>query len=614
MVKQLKVLSLHLNNLKNHTMSLQEILTPYIQQAVQQLFDLTIDKVEFQATRRDFEGDVTMVVFPLVKQLKGNPVEIGTKIGTFLTENVDLVSKFNVVQGFLNIVIDDKYYTQFFNGILNDATFGFSTQKENEKAVMVEYASPNTNKPLHLGHVRNVLLGYSVAQILKAAGKKVYKTQVINDRGIHICKSMLAWEKFGNNATPESTGLKGDKLVGNYYVEFDKAYKVEINQLIEKGLTEDEAKKQAPLILEAQEMLRKWEAGDEHVVNLWKKMNSWVYDGFEATYKNIGVDFDCNYYESNTYLLGKDVLDEGLAKGIFYKKEDGSVWIDLTADGLDEKLVLRSDGTSVYITQDIGTAIQRVKDFPDVGGMVYTVGNEQDYHFKVLFLILKKLGYDWAEHLFHLSYGMVDLPSGKMKSREGTVVDADDLMSDMTVTAREISEELGKLEGLSEEEKNMLYQTIGLGALKYYILKVDPKKRILFDPKESVDFAGNTGPFIQYTYARIQSILRKADFDYSAVISSGVEKSLHEKEKELIKNLAQFPEVIQQAAKTYSPALIANYTYDLVKEYNSFYQSVSILGETDENKKVFRVQLSAKVGQTIKNAFALLGIDVPNRM
>ncbi|SEH54374.1 arginyl-tRNA synthetase [Paenimyroides aquimaris] len=595
-------------------MSLQEILTPYIQQAVQQLFDLTIDKVEFQATRRDFEGDVTMVVFPLVKQLKGNPVEIGTKIGTFLTENVDLVSKFNVVQGFLNIVIDDKYYTQFFNGILNDATFGFSTQKENEKAVMVEYASPNTNKPLHLGHVRNVLLGYSVAQILKAAGKKVYKTQVINDRGIHICKSMLAWEKFGNNATPESTGLKGDKLVGNYYVEFDKAYKAEINQLIEKGLTEDEAKKQAPLILEAQEMLRKWEAGDEQVVSLWQKMNQWVYAGFEATYKNIGVDFDCNYYESNTYLLGKDVVEEGLAKGIFYKKEDNSVWIDLTPDGLDEKLVLRSDGTSVYMTQDIGTAIQRVKDFPDVGGMVYTVGNEQDYHFKVLFLILKKLGYDWAEHLYHLSYGMVDLPSGKMKSREGTVVDADDLMNDMTVTAKEISEELGKLDGLSTEEKDNLYQMIGLGALKYYILKVDPKKRILFDPKESVDFAGNTGPFIQYTYARIQSILRKADFDYSSVVLNDNEVSLHEKEKELIKIIAQFPEVIQQAAKTYSPALIANYTYDLVKEYNSFYQSVSILGEANHDKKVFRVQLSDKVGQTVKNAFALLGIDVPNRM
>ncbi len=595
-------------------MSLQQILTPYIQQAVQQLFGLTIDRVEFQATRRDFEGDITMVVFPLVKQLKGNPVEIGNKIGEYLVENVDLVSKFNVVQGFLNIVIANGYYTHFFNSIYNNTTFGYQPINTNAKAVMVEYASPNTNKPLHLGHVRNVLLGYSVAQILKASGKKVYKTQVINDRGIHICKSMLAWEKFGNNQTPESTGLKGDKLVGNYYVEFDKAYKTEINQLIEKGLTEDEAKKQAPLMLEAQEMLRKWEAGDEQVVNLWKKMNQWVYDGFEATYKSIGVDFDCNYYESNTYLLGKDVVEEGLAKGIFYKKEDHSVWIDLTADGLDEKLVLRSDGTSVYMTQDIGTAIQRVKDFPDVGGMVYTVGNEQDYHFKVLFLILKKLGYDWAEHLYHLSYGMVDLPSGKMKSREGTVVDADDLMNDMTVTAKEISEELGKLDGLSTQEKDSLYQIIGLGALKYYILKVDPKKRILFDPKESVDFAGNTGPFIQYTYARIQSILRKADFDFSNVISSEVEKSLHEKEKELIKILEQFPDVIQQAAKTYSPALIANYTYDLVKEYNSFYQSVSILGEEDHDKKVFRVQLSNKVGQTIKNAFALLGISVPNRM
>ena len=425
---------------------------------------------------------------------------------------------------------------------------------------------------------------------------------------------MLAWQKFGNRQTPESTGLKGDKLVGNFYVAFDKAYKNEINTLKEQGMSEDDAKKQAPLMLEAQEMLRKWEAGDEEVVLLWKTMNQWVYDGFAVSYKNLGVDFDSYYYESNTYLLGKDVVEDGLAKGVFYKKEDGSVWIDLTNEGLDEKLVLRADGTSVYITQDIGTAIQRVKDFPDVGGMVYTVGNEQDYHFKVLFLILKKLGFTWADHLFHLSYGMVDLPSGKMKSREGTVVDADDLMADMTTTAREISEELGKLEGLSIEEKDNLYHTIGLGALKYYILKVDPKKRILFDPKESVDFNGNTGPFIQYTYARIQSILRKADFDYSAVISSGVEKSLHEKEKELIKALAQFPEVIQQAAKTYSPALIANYTYDLVKEYNSFYQSVSILGETDENKKVFRVQLSDKVGQTIKNAFSLLGIDVPNRM
>src|SRR5690554_307046 len=595
-------------------MSLQEILTPYIQQAVQQLFDLAIDKVEFQATRRDFEGDITMVVFPLVKQLKGNPAEIGNKIGTYLTENVDLVSKFNVVQGFLNIVVDDSYYTRFFNKILANETFGFVTPKENDKAVMVEYSSPNTNKPLHLGHIRNNLLGYSVAEILKAAGNKVYKTQIINDRGIHICKSMLAWQKFGNGQTPEATGLKGDKLVGNFYVEFDKAYKNEINVLKEQGLSEEEAKKQAPLMLEAQEMLRKWEAGDKEVVTLWKTMNQWVYDGFAVSYKNLGVNFDSYYYESDTYLLGKDVVEDGLAKGVFFKKEDGSVWIDLTDEGLDGKLVLRSDGTSVYITQDIGTAIQRVKDYPDVGGMVYTVGNEQDYHFKVLFLILKKLGFDWADHLFHLSYGMVDLPSGKMKSREGTVVDADDLMSDMTTTAREISEELGKLEGLSDEEKDGLYHTIGLGALKYYILKVDPKKRILFDPKESVDFAGNTGPFIQYTYARIQSILRKADFDYSSVILSGSEVSLHEKEKELIKILAQFPEVIQQAAKTYSPALIANYTYDLVKEYNSFYQSVSILGETDESKKIFRVQLSDKVAQTIKNAFTLLGIDVPNRM
>jgi len=592
-------------------MSLQNILTPYIKEAVQQVFNLSIDKVEFQATRKDFEGDITMVVFPLVKQLKGNPVEIGTKIGEYLVENVSLVAKFNVVQGFLNIVIDDSYYTEFFNSIFANDTFGYVAPKEGDKAIMVEYSSPNTNKPLHLGHIRNNLLGYAVAEILKAAGNKVYKTQIINDRGIHICKSMLAWQKFGNGQTPETTGLKGDKLVGNFYVEFDKAYKNEIHQLKEQGMSEEDAKKQAPLMLEAQEMLRKWEAGDEEVVALWKKMNQWVYDGFAVYYKNLGVDFDSYYYESNTYLLGKDVVEDGLAKGIFYKKEDGSVWIDLTDEGLDEKLVLRADGTSVYITQDIGTAIQRVKDYPDVGGMVYTVGNEQDYHFKVLFLILKKLGFDWADRLFHLSYGMVDLPSGKMKSREGTVVDADDLMADMTTTAREISEELGKLDGLSAEEKDRLYRTIGLGALKYFILKVDPKKRILFDPKESVDFAGNTGPFIQYTYARIQSILRKTDFDYATTV---VVSELHEKEKELIKNLAQFPEVIQQAAKSYSPALIANYTYDLVKEYNSFYQSVSILGETDETKKVFRVQLSQKVAQIIKNAFRLLGIDVPSRM
>lgn len=592
-------------------MSLQQILTPFIQQAAQSLFDVSLEKVEFQATRKDFEGDVTVVIFPLLKLIKGNPVEIGSKIGTYLTENVEIVTKFNVVSGFLNIVISDTYFVDYFSEVQLNDTFGYQQINTNENAVMVEYASPNTNKPLHLGHVRNVLLGYSVAQILQAAGKKVYKTQVINDRGIHICKSMLAWEKFGDAQTPESTGLKGDKLVGNFYVAFDKAYKAEIATLMEAGKTEDEAKKEAPLMFEAQEMLRKWEAGDEHVMALWNKMNAWVYEGFETTYKNIGVDFDCNYYESNTYLLGKDVVEDGLAKGVFYKKEDGSVWIDLSEDGLDEKLVLRSDGTSVYMTQDIGTAIQRVKDFPDVGGMVYTVGNEQDYHFKVLFLILKKLGFDWAQHLYHLSYGMVDLPSGKMKSREGTVVDADDLMADMNTTAREISEELGKLEGYSEDEKAELYKIIGMGALKYYILKVDPKKRILFDPKESVDFAGNTGPFIQYTYARIQSILRKADFDFNTSVEI---TDLETKEKELIKILAQFPEVIQQAAKTFSPALIANYTYDLVKEYNSFYQSISILGEEDLTKKIFRVQLSNKVAQTIKNAFKLLGIEVPNRM
>ena len=592
-------------------MSLQQILTSQIQQAVQSLFDISIEKVEFQATRREFEGDITMVVFPILKMIKGNPLEIGTKIGNYLVEHTAEISKFNVVAGFLNLVVADAYYLQFFKDIKEDDMYGYVQPEADQKAIMVEYSSPNTNKPLHLGHIRNNLLGYSVAEIIKASGKKVYKTQIINDRGIHICKSMLAWQKFGEGQTPESTGLKGDKLVGNFYVAFDKAYKSEINELMAQGKTEEEAKKQAPLMIEAQNMLLKWEAGDKEVVELWKKMNQWVYDGFATTYKNLGVDFDSYYYESNTYLLGKDVVEEGLKQGVFFKKEDGSVWIDLTDDGLDEKLVLRADGTSVYITQDIGTAIQRVKDFPDVGGMVYTVGNEQDYHFKVLFLILKKLGFEWASQLYHLSYGMVDLPSGKMKSREGTVVDADDLMHDMTVTAKNISEELGKLEGYSEEEKSTLYQTIGSGALKYYILKVDPKKRILFNPEESVDFAGNTGPFIQYTYARIQSILRKSAFDYSKPV---VMDAMHEKEKEIIKALALFPDVIQNAAASHSPALIANYTYDLVKEYNSFYQSVPILGEEDEVKKIFRVQLSDKVGKTIKNAFRLLGINVPERM
>jgi arginyl-tRNA synthetase len=592
-------------------MTLSQILSAPIEKAIHSLFDVTIDKIEFQSTRKEFEGDITMVIFPLLKVIKSNPVELGNKIGAYLVENVAEVSNFNVVSGFLNIVISDEYYLDFFHDIKDNTQFGLVSPKANEPAVMVEYSSPNTNKPLHLGHVRNNLLGFSVAEILKASGKKVYKTQIINDRGIHICKSMLAWQKFGNGQTPETSGLKGDKLVGNFYVAFDKAYKEEINQLMSEGKSEEEAKKQAPIILEAQEMLLKWEAGDPEVMLLWKTMNQWVYDGFGTTYTNLGVDFDSYYYESNTYLLGKDVVQIGLEKGIFEKDPDGSVWIDLTPDGLDRKIVLRSDGTAVYMTQDIGTAIQRVKDFPDVGGMVYTVGNEQDYHFKVLFLILQKLGFDWSKNLFHLSYGMVDLPSGKMKSREGTVVDADDLMNEMTETAQKISEELGKLEGYSAAEKAKLYNTIGMGALKYYILKVDPKKRILFDPEESVDFAGNTGPFIQYTYARIQSIIRKANFDFNEKTTISV---LHEKEKELVKQLELYPEVIQNAAQNHSPALIANYTYDLVREYNSFYQAVPILGSNDSVEKVFRVQLSKKVADTIASAFQLLGIQVPERM
>lgn len=590
-------------------MSLQENLTLSIQEAVFQSFGITPEKIEFQATRKEFEGDITVVIFPLLKIIKGNPVQIGESIGNYLVQNHPHVVKFNVVSGFLNIVISDDYYIQYFNEIRHNPTFGFVNNLD-AKAVMVEYSSPNTNKPLHLGHIRNNLLGFAVAEILKASGKKVYKTQIINDRGIHICKSMLAWQLFGEGQTPESTGLKGDKLVGNFYVAFDQAYKKEISTLIAEGKSEEEAKKQAPLLLKAQEMLRQWEAGDEEVVALWKKMNQWVYDGFEQTYTALGVDFDSYYYESNTYLLGKEVVQYGLDKGIFERDPDGSVWIDLTKEGLDRKIVLRSDGTAVYMTQDIGTAIQRVKDYPDIGGMVYTVGNEQDYHFKVLFLILKKLGFEWAESLYHLSYGMVELPSGKMKSREGTVVDADDLMAEMTQTAGSIAVELGKLEGYSASEKEALFKIIGLGALKYYILKVDPKKQIMFNPEESVDFNGNTGPFIQYTHARICSILRRADFDYS----NDVSLILHEKEKELVKIISNFPDVIQDAARQHSPALIANYTYELVKEYNSFYQSVSILGETDSAKKIFRVQLSKIVAQTIRNAFGLLGIQVPERM
>ena len=592
-------------------MTLQESLSQHIKQAFVTLYNTPLETVEFQATRKDFEGDITVVTFSMLRTIKMNPAQLGEELGAYLSEHVDEVVRYNVVKGFLNLVLSDAYFMTFFQTVCANPTFGFVSPSD-DQAVMVEYSSPNTNKPLHLGHVRNNLLGYSVSEILKASGKKVYKTQIINDRGIHICKSMLAWQRYGNNETPESTGLKGDKLVGNYYVKFDQVYKEEIKELEAKGLSTEEAKAQAPILLEAQHMLLKWEAGDAAVVSLWEQMNAWVYAGFEVTYKALGVNFDSYYYESQTYLLGKSFIQEGLQKGVFIKKEDGSVWCDLTSDGLDEKIVLRADGTAVYMTQDIGTAIQRLKDFPDVGGMVYTVGNEQDYHFKVLFLILKKLGFDWAKNLTHLSYGMVDLPSGKMKSREGTVVDADDLIVEMASTAKEISQELGKLEGYSELEKAETYTTIGLGALKYFILKVDPKKRILFDPQASVDFQGNTGPFIQYTYARIQAILRKSPVETKD--EPLLEYALHDKEKSLLKQLQLFPEVIQQAASNYSPALVANYAYDLVKEFNSFYQNVSILGADSTSEIRFRVQLSQAVATTIKNAFSLLGIQVPERM
>ena len=594
-------------------LTLQDTLKQHIIKAVQQLYHIDLETVELQQTSKDFTGDITLVIFPLLRHIKGNPVQIGEQIGDYLKKDAgNLVSDFNVIKGFLNLVIADSYYIDFLNQIKENKHFGLAAPNSKE-AILVEYSSPNTNKPLHLGHIRNNLLGYSVAEILKAAGHKVYKTQIINDRGIHICKSMIAWQRFGNGETPESTGLKGDKLVGNYYVAFDKAYKEEIQQLIAEGKSKEEAEKQAPIFVAAQEMLRQWEAGDPEVISLWKKMNGWVYDGFAVTYKNLGVDFDSYYYESNTYLLGKDIVEKGLAQGVFFKKEDGSVWCDLTADGLDEKLVLRADGTSVYITQDMGTATQRVKDYPDVKGMVYTVGNEQDYHFKVLFLILKKLGYDWASHLYHLSYGMVDLPSGKMKSREGTVVDADDLIAEMEQTAKEISQELGKLDGYTEAQKEALYHTIGLGALKYYILKVDPKKRILFDPKESIDFQGNTGPFVQYTYARIQSILRKYA-EMGVADSTAMPDTLHEKEKALLKSITLFPAIVQEAAEEYSPAVIANYVYDLVKDFNSFYQNVSILGEKEPVKLHFRVVLCEKIGEIIAASFKMLGIQVPERM
>ena len=590
-------------------MNLKQHITQNVLDAIQNVYQITPESVEIQFTRKEFEGDYTLVVFPLIRTLKGKPEDIGTKIGENLVEN-NKITAFNVVKGFLNMSLNMVDFLQDFNQNAQNKNYGTVKVDENSRLVMVEYSSPNTNKPLHLGHVRNNLLGFSVSQIIEAAGNNVIKTQIINDRGIHICKSMIAWEKFGNGETPESTGMKGDHLVGKYYVEFDKHYRGEIKELVEAGKSEDDAKKEAPIFLEAQEMLRQWEAQEPEVIALWNKMNGWVYEGFAKTYKRLGVEFDEYLYESNTYILGKDLVEEGLNKGVFYKREDGSVWIDLTEDGLDEKLVLRSDGTSVYMTQDLGTAVERFKNNPSLQELTYVVGNEQDYHFKVLFLILKKLGFSWADALHHLSYGMVDLPNGKMKSREGTVVDADELMQEVYNTAKEISEELGKLDGLSDEEKSDLYETIAMGALKYYILKVDPKKRILFDPKESVDFNGNTGPFIQYTFARIQSLLRKEspkEFDFESI-------ELNAAEKEIIRALNDFEDTIAKAATEMSPALIANYVYEIVKLFNSFYQNNPILKNEDENMKNFRLYLSQWVANTIQSSLRLLGIGVPERM
>ncbi len=591
--------------------TLENILYQATAKAIKSLYAIDADDklVQLQKTRKDFDGDITLVVFPLLRASKKSPEATANEIGEWMKTNEVMVNDFNVVKGFLNLEVNPTYWIDFLNKTTHAENFGFAPMNS-ASPIMVEYSSPNTNKPLHLGHLRNNFLGYSVSELLKANGHKVTKVQIINDRGIHICKSMVAWEKFGNGETPESTGLKGDKLVGNYYVKFDQVYKEQVAELIAAGKEEEEAKKDAPILLEAQEMLVKWENNDPAVRALWEKMNGWVYDGFESTYDTMGVDFDKLYYESDTFLLGKEEVLEGLKNGKAFTKENGSVWIDLTNQGLDNKLLLRGDGTSVYMTQDIGTAIIRHEEFA-CEKYLYVVGNEQDYHFQVLGKVLQEFGHDWAKGIQHLSYGMVDLPTGKMKSREGTVVDADDLMLEMKSTAQEISEELGKLENLSQEAKDKLYHQIGMGALKYYILKVDPKKRMLFDPKESVDFAGNTGPFIQYTYARIQSILRKAgavSVDFEAV------DGLTPQEVELIKWIHDFPETVVLAGENYSPAVIANYTYDLVKLYNSFYQNVSIFNEENEELKNMRVQLSATVGDIINRSMQILGISVPEQM
>ncbi|MEM7549732.1 MAG: arginine--tRNA ligase [Bacteroidota bacterium] len=571
--------------------------------------DIEKEKITLQPTNKEFKGTHTFVVFPYLKITRKTPEESAKAIGVFLVENCDSVTSFNVVKGFLNLELSTETWINSFHklGELKPSA------KKGSKYI-VEYASPNTNKPLHLGHLRNIFLGFSVNRILQEAGSEVVKTQIVNDRGIHICKSMLAWKRYGNEENPESSGLKGDKLVGKYYVLFDVHYKEEIAQLIKEGLSEEEAKKEAPILKEAQELLRKWESKDAETYTLWEKMNGWVYDGFDATYESIGVDFDKNYYESDTYLLGKGIVDAGLEKGVFYKKDDGSVWIDLTSEGLDEKLILRSDGTAVYMTQDIGTANQRYLDFPGIDGMIYTVGNEQDYHFKVLFLILKKLGYSWGDGCHHLSYGMVDLPTGKMKSREGTVVDADDIISEMINTAEERTKELGKIEGLSEEGASSLYRIIGLGALKYFLLKVDPKKRMMFNPKESIDFQGNTGPFIQYTYARISAILRRAKILELEDSSVSDNLSLHNSEIDLISLVSAYSERVDLAANEYSSSIIAQYVYDLAKAYNRFYTELSIFGAENKEEIKFRVQLSEQVAKAIKKSMYLLGIEVPERM
>ena len=586
-------------------------LTNSISSFLKTTYKVDVKAFEFQTTKKDFDGDITLQVFPLLKLIKTNPEKLANEIGEYLLKSNEIVTTYNTVKGFLNITLSDIYYLNQFISIYKQVNYGHKIATKNAPKIMVEFSSPNTNKPLHLGHIRNNVLGYSVAKLLEANGNKVIKTQIINDRGIHICKSMVAWEKFGNGETPDTTDVKGDQLVGKYYVIFDREYKKQIESLISDGILEDEAKQKAPIMLEAQKMLRLWEANDKKVRTLWKKMNKWVYNGFDITYKNLGVSFDSYYYESDTYLLGKKIIDLGIEKKVFHKKEDGSVWIDLSDEGLDQKLLLRKDGTSVYMTQDLGTALKRLEDHPKLKGMVYTVGNEQDYHFKVLFLILKKMGFNWSQYLYHLSYGMVDLPSGKMKSREGTVVDADDLISNMITQAKLISEEVGKLDAISINDRNKLYKIVALGALKYFILKVDPKKSILFDPKASIDFNGNTGPFIQYTHARIKTLIKRVTTKINEINNT---LSLDLKERELIKQLCRYPDIIKLAAEHFSPALVANYLYDLVKSYNTFYQNLSILGAEDKHIKNFRIALSFKVAEVISNASRLLGIEVPDNM